>query len=78
MLEMEIATRCKHTAIKPKISVPDEEWQAGLWNPQTMNSDHDFTYSAVCSYEGFSKLRSGVSSVVTTETIGGDEAHALG
>lgn len=69
MLPIEITTRCSHTSITPKISVPDEEWQAGLWNLETLNSDHFFTYSADCSYEGHSGLRiGGVSNILTSYT----------
>lgn len=73
MLPIEITSRCSHTSIAPKISVPDEEWQAGLWNPDTMNSDYYFTYSASCSYEGHSSLKSGgVSDIVTSHTMAGE------
>lgn len=38
-----------------------------------MNSDHFFTYSASCSYEGHSSLRSGgVSDIVTSHTMPGE------
>lgn len=75
MLGFEITTRCSHTSIAPKISVPDSEWQSGLWNPATMNSDHYFTYRAVCSYEGHSNIRSSLNSSLkeNTKTYGMDE-----
>ena len=60
-LGWELTTSCSHTSIEPKISVPDSEWQAGLWNPETMTDDHYFTYSAVCTGEGHTTMESGIS-----------------
>ena len=73
LLGYEITTRCQHTSTLPKISLPESVWQAETIMFEPLNSDHFYTWSAVCSYEGTSSRRGGFDSIQETSTFDNEQ-----